>query len=429
VSNEAILVPAPMRGAKKFLVICAFVLGVLVLLGFLGFGLITLGMLPGLLVFLVIVLFYGWMLFAYLHYRQGRQEEVLHLLTTAVEAEVPLGPALWAYLEDRPQGVEREAWLAILLFFVFPGYYWIWHRRHSFDTKVAALAHLLELGVPLPQALRAVPGVASREVLLAAAVGQTTGRLALCLRNAARSQLGTLWLQLVARLVYPLLLVGFMLGITGFWMNYIHPRMVRIFAEFGEPLPESTLRLIDAWYLVEDYGWIAGLVFQGLLGLVGLLLLSSTLRWYLPGVARLYRMHVQGRVLRMLALLLEAGKPVPEALGTLADSGYFARVARRKLRGTRRLVEQGESLASSLQRRRLLPAAMVPLVHAAERVRNLPWALTELGENRSSLSRRLLQRLSMGVFPVLVLVVGLMVGFIILGMFTPMIELVSRVGE
>ena len=92
---------------------------------------------------------YGWMLFAYLHYHQARQEEFLQLLTTAVESEAPLAPALWSYLSDRPHGPVREFWVAVLLFFVIPGYYWVWHRRHSFDHKVARVACLLEDGWPL----------------------------------------------------------------------------------------------------------------------------------------------------------------------------------------------------------------------------------------------------------------------------------------
>src|SRR6266852_2729664 len=106
-------------------------------------------------------LVYGWMLLAYLRYRQGRQDEVLHVLSTAVESDAPLAPALWAYLDDRPHGWLREFWVATLLFFVVPGYYWIWHRRHSYDQKIASVAHQLEHGVSLPDALKRTPGAAS----------------------------------------------------------------------------------------------------------------------------------------------------------------------------------------------------------------------------------------------------------------------------
>src|SRR4051812_7604621 len=74
-----------------------------------------------------LTLFYGWAAFAFCHYRHGRQAELLHVVTTALEAQLPLPQALEAYVQDRPRGGLREFWLQVLLFFVFPGYYWAWH--------------------------------------------------------------------------------------------------------------------------------------------------------------------------------------------------------------------------------------------------------------------------------------------------------------
>src|SRR5438552_15625428 len=80
-----------------------------------GFGLFSLPLL------LAVALIYGWMWFAFQHYRYGRQQEFLHVLTVATEAEMPLSSALWAYLSDRPHGNLRELWNALLLLFVAPG--------------------------------------------------------------------------------------------------------------------------------------------------------------------------------------------------------------------------------------------------------------------------------------------------------------------
>ena len=65
-----------------------------------------------LLLLLVVGAAYGWMLFAFLHYRQCRQEEFLQVVTAAAVAEAPLAPALEAYLRDRlgllTRSVEEE---------------------------------------------------------------------------------------------------------------------------------------------------------------------------------------------------------------------------------------------------------------------------------------------------------------------------------
>ena len=117
------------------------------------------------------------------------------------------------------------------------------------------------------------------------------------------------------------------------------------------------------------------------------------------------------RALRQtLALLLETEHTVPEALEVLEQSGYFSGTVRRRLRLVRFRVALGEPLVEELCRQGLLPKHMAPLLQAAERARNLPWALNELGESLGTRTLRTAHRLSMAVFPTAVLAVGLIVG-------------------
>jgi len=377
---------------------------------------------------LVVVLAYGWMLHAYLHYRSGRQDELLHLLAATAESGAPLAPAVRAYLRDRPRRGWRAFWAAVLLFFVVPGYYWVWHRRHSYDRKLARVARRLEQGEPLYQALRKVPGVAPGATALAVAVGESTGRLALSLRRSAGGRLTIVWLEAVPRLLYPIALLIFMNGVLGFWMLYLLPKMLRIFDEFGVELPALTLQLSEVGTTIEEHGWVIsqGLVAAVVLGT--LVVFSPAVRWYVPVLGRLYRMSVQSRVLKMLGVLLEAGKPLPEALAVLADSGALPGGMGSRLDAARRAAEQGEPLPEALSRGGLLPASMAPLVRAAERARNLPWALTELGEALAARAARRARQLSLAVFPAAVVAVGVLVGLMVAGMFLPLVKLISELG-
>lgn len=418
-----------MSRLKQLLGIAAVVVGLVVFFGALAAGLIAGGLAIFLPFLLVLMLFYGWVLSAYVHYRQGRQDELLHLLSAAAEAQVPLAPALWAYLHDRPQGPMREFWVALVLFFVLPGYYWAWHRRHSYDAKVARVAYYLEMGDSLANALRATPGVVTRDTALAVQVGQHTGRLAFCLQSSLPRRLGLVWLELLPRLFYPLLLLFFISGILSFWITFILPKMQKIFSEFGQDLPDATQRLADVQGLLGHAVAVLPAILLGLVLLASAIFLSSTLRWYLPGVARVYRRHAQSHVLTMLSVLLEANAPVPEALAVLAESDAVSPVVRRRLRAAHRRVELGEPLADSLRRSRLLPAAFVPLTQAAERARNLPWALAELAETLADRSVRALRRLSQFLFPLTVVALGVLVGVIVLGMFMPMIQIITGLVE
>jgi type IV pilus assembly protein PilC len=384
--------------------------------------------LAGVLAILALLALYSWVLIAYFQYRYGRQEEFLHLLKTAADLEAPLAPTLWAYLRDRPQGPEREFWVAGLLFFVLPGYYWLWHRQHAFDHKIAHIALQLDMGVPLSHALRVNPGVATAETTLAAAVGQATGKLSLCLNRAARGSQPAVWLEIIPRLViYPLALLVVLAFVLTFWMVFIMPKFQKIFSDFRMPLPSATQRMAAIPDAIEKHIDVIGAAVTGVIALVVLICVNSTVRWFCPGIGRLHRMGARSRVLKSLGILMEAEKPVPEALGTLLDSEEFSAEVRRRLRIARARAEQGQSLADSLYRAGLLPRTMAPLVRAAERARNLPWALTELGDHLGLRSTRILRRTYMVLAPTIVVAIGAVVGFLVVGMFIPLIKLIDGV--
>jgi type IV pilus assembly protein PilC len=400
----------------------AFAVVLALMLVYLGFGYASL------LLLLVLGAAYAWMLFAYWHYRDCRREEFLYVLAAAAEADAPLAPALWAYLRDRPRGGLREVWVFLLLFFVVPGYYWLWYSGSSYDRKVERVAHLLEDGCTLLDALKLTPGVASRETRLAVALGQDTGQLGRCLgflRNPARSRLATLWLEMVPRLGYPLFLLFVIDGVLVFWMLVLVPRFQRIFKEFRMDLPEETERALALGNLALSYGWALTLAVPVLAVLLIVLLVSPSFRWYFPVVGRLYRGYVSSQVLQALSFLLQVGQPAPQALGVLAESEGFAGVVRRRLNAIRRRVEQGEPLADSLCWGGVLPRAMVPLVRTAERAGNLPWALGELADVLAQRSVRRVERAGLVFFPVPVVGVGVLVGVIVLGMFVPLISLID----
>src|SRR5438067_9991546 len=137
----------------KTLITFLVVAGSLLLLALVAAGLIEAGAPIGLPVLFFVLLAIGWVAYAFLRYRQARQDELLQVITTAVEARLPLGPAIRAYLQDRPHEGDGGVWDALLLFLMPPGFI-LWYQRRSFDDRAADLADLLDEGVSLPEALQ-----------------------------------------------------------------------------------------------------------------------------------------------------------------------------------------------------------------------------------------------------------------------------------
>jgi MSHA biogenesis protein MshG len=403
------------RTLLVFLALVGMALVLAVLAAMLSYG--------GVVIFFVIMAIYGWVVLSFLHYRYGRQDELVHVLIAAAEMKAPLSSAVWAYVLDRPQGQQRELWVATLLFFILPGYYWIWHRRHSFDQKLARLARLLESGVPLGLALEQIPGLASADTRLAVAVGQSTGRLDVCLRALKNRRLGTVWLEVIPRFFYPLCLLAAIIGIMGFLTVFIIPKFQKIFADFHFQLPPLTQRFIEFSNLTWQYFWALPIAFLSGATVVAILVVSSTVRWFFPIVSRFYRMQVQSRLLDMLAQLLEAQTPVPEALAFLAAAPPLRGTVSRRLSAAHRAVDQGQPFIEALCRRGLLSRSAVAFSRAAERAHTLPWALRQLADVLGGRAARFLRQFSLAMTPVSVIAVASLVAFAVLAMFLPLIEL------
>src|ERR1043165_4103398 len=286
-----------------------------------------------------------WDLFAFAHYRFCRQEEFLHVLTTAAATEAPLEAVLRAYVEDRPR---EHLYRSILLFFVFPGYYWF-HLQRSFDYRLNKLVDMLESGVPLDRALCFVPGVASREIALAVNVGQYTGNLGHALHRLPDPRLASRWLQLLTRLAYPLLVLSFLLGTLAFVIVFIIPKFEKIFSEFRLKLPWITELLVSSSRFSEKHAafgipalWLLVLI------LFNVLVFSSRAKWYCPVINWVYRPHARGQFLQTLGLMLESGRPLPALLDHVLDSELLPTAIAMRVVGLSVDLRQGQPLSESL---------------------------------------------------------------------------------
>lgn len=372
-------------------------------------------------------IFYGIAFYGFVHYRAVRQEELRDVLAVAAETKSPLAIAVWAYVEDRPRGPLRRFCEGAFTNFLVLGFYWSWHKQRRFDRRVADLASHLEVGVPLSEALSMTPGTASGETILAAAVGESTGDLAGPLRQISSTRIGSAVIEVVPRLVYPVFLLVCQVGVVSFLMIFVAPKFEKIMADFHIRIPEFAATLLGAGHWMTRFlGPFMALSLFGMLWLVPMVIVSPTIRWWVPGLGSIERRYIQGRLLKMLGMLLGAGKTAPQALALLRRDNYLGMPALRRLELVSASVDQGQSLADELAIQRLMPKSMVPLVHAAERARNLPWALEEAGDSLLRSATRLVQRLSAGLGPLAVALMGVFVALIALGVFIPLVTILTE---
>jgi len=174
------------------------------------------------------------------------------------------------------------------------------------------------------------------------------------------------------------------------------------------------------WFLA----WPVFLLVDGLV-LYAVLRYFGLIDWDLPGIERLTRRFHAAQVLDTLALVAGSQTPLDEGVLALAQS-YPKADIRRRLRQAAADMQSGGGWCESLHRRGLIRQAEVVILQAAQRVGNLPWALSEMAESgRRRLAYRLQALIEM-LFPPIVVVFGLIVMFVVVALFVPIIALIQR---
>jgi len=330
-----------------------------------------------------------------------RQDSLLWLLAIAAERNMPMAPAVAAFADQ---------------------------YRGLYFRRVMDLAAQLNWGTPLPEALERARKVVSRDAVLLAWVGEAAGMLPKALRLAAesRSSLLSVWTGIAARIAYIMVLLLGIQTISGFVLYYIIPKFEVISSDFGLGLPRVTVLVIEISHGVVKYFY--PLMFLPMIEVIVLLLLPlSFLSWgnyNVPVFDRLLGRRPTALGLRSLSLVVEGGRPIAHGLSALAGH-YPTYWVHRRLRWVETDVRQGADWIQSLRRNRLIRAADAEVLASAAKVGNVAWALTELA---SSAERRLATRSQLviqTVFPLVVLLLGMVVFIMAVAYFMPLVQLIQ----
>lgn len=301
--------------------------------------------------------------------------------------------------------------------------------RGSYNLKLRQLVVYLRAGRPLGVALDQVPELLPHWIIASIKIGEETGTLGDTLNECAVAQLnwakerfrsGSVASLLIYTASYPLVL----LAPVSFIMYYIVPKFKSIFAGFGMELPSSLRMLIHLSDVAVNYCIL--IVPSIFIGTVILLRLDHTgwrnVRSNL--LRRFYPRYDAAPVLRHLARGIDRGSTLPDGLLAIAKSYHRPSIAE-SMAQVYVDTESGGDCWDSLRGRGFLSRQDVSLIEAAQRNSNLPWALREIAEIRE---RRYLYRVdtvAQLIRPAIVLSLGLLVGWICVALFFPVIALMN----
>jgi general secretion pathway protein F len=256
------------------------------------------------------------------------------------------------------------------------------------------------------------------------ALGEQLGRLAAMLERAAR-----LREQLLSALIYPALLVLVAIGAVILLLGLVVPQFAPLFAEAHSALPLSTRAVLGASSLLREQGWTAlALVSSLLLGLALALRRPEIAErcddWLLrlPLIGRLLLLAASGRWMRVLAVLLKGGVPLPEALELVRPVAGHRRL-QAMLGAMKNGIKDGKGLTASLPDQPPLPELALPMLRVGEQSGRLDESLFHLAELFDNRLEQSLKRLLAIFEPACVLLLSLMVGTIVISILLAVVSI------
>ncbi|MBI4599167.1 type II secretion system F family protein [Candidatus Uhrbacteria bacterium] len=303
------------------------------------------------------------------------------------------------------------------------------HRLRAWHADVRS-------GRPFAEAIRDSARLFGPVFMNAVRVGEQSGTLAANLTRVAEQLEQELRLRRSVRgaMAYPAFVLVTTGLIGGGLAIFVLPKLARVFQSLRVELPWTTRLLIALADLLDRYGFV--LLPGSVLVLLAfaLLLCHPRVRPLVerallraPLLGRFFHDVNRARFCRTLGTLLQTGLPLPEAL-TLSEDALSNVIYRRSISQLRSRVESGQGLAGGLALfPRLYPTMIQRAVAVGERSAGTGDSLTYLArfyEDKVAVEAKAFATL---VEPILLLIIGLSIGFLAISIFTPIYSVTSGV--
>lgn len=262
-------------------------------------------------------------------------------------------------------------------------------------------------------------------------IGEETGKLTVVLQELSRyyTQKIKQKRQMVSALSYPLLILFTSLGAVSFMLYFIVPMFSEVFARFGGELPYVTRQIIAASAWLESYFL---LLIAGCLALIVVLFSVKHMPWYqklmtniirrIPLIGKIYTHLHLARFCTAMALLTGAKVPLLNAI-TLTEKMISFYPIHVSLKGIKADITQGKNLHESLSAYTIYDPRLLALIKVGEEVNALDTFFAKLSAQYQDNVEHQTALLSTFLEPIMIILLGLMVGFILIAMYLPMFEL------
>ncbi len=307
-------------------------------------------------------------------------------------------------------------------------------RNPRFREMLSASLRDIQAGVSLSSSLEKHEGIFSRVYLSLIRAGEASGALDSILKRLAENQekrqkfIG----ETRGALIYPAIVIVGMGGVFVMMMTFVIPKLTDMYRDLGAELPLPTKIMIGLSDIMTGFWWL--ILLLAVLTAFGLWRFSRTvpgrylfarLVLRLPIVGPISGQSQLAELSRTLGLLISSGVPILTAMdiskGAIGNVLYLEALDRAAV-----AVEKGAPLSEAMKREPLFPVSLAQMVEVGEETGKVDEVLFKVSTFFENEVDQSVKNLSTALEPIIMVLLGVMVGFLILSVILPIYSLTSQ---
>jgi type IV pilus assembly protein PilC len=309
--------------------------------------------------------------------------------------------------------------------------------KATFKEAIGRIMTDVEGGSTLAEAMGKHPKIFNQLFVNMVEAGEAGGILDVILARLAvfLEKLDALQRKVKSALTYPTVVAVVAIGATAFMLIFIIPTFAKMFSDFGGKLPLPTQIVIMLSNFLRNFWWAIIAVVAGVIVAIkqyyktdaGHLAIDRMLL-KVPVLGMVIRKGSVARFTRTLGTLISSGVPILSGLEITARTAGN-RVVEQAVLATRDSISQGNTISDPLRACGVFPPMVTQMIAVGEQTGALDEMLDKIATFYDSEVDTAVDALTAVIEPVMIVIMGFVVGGMLIAMYLPMFKLVTIVGN
>ena len=305
-----------------------------------------------------------------------------------------------------------------------------------FKDQLEEVSSEVEQGSTLSEAMAKYPKSFDKLYISMVKAGEAGGVLDVILRRLAgfmeKSQ--KLRKQVKGALIYPAAVITVAILILVVIMLFVVPAFEKMFADIGQALPAPPQLLLNTSQAIQTYWYLIPLIPIFLMFIMKMIARTEagerwidTFKLRMPVFGNIIKKSSVARFCRTLGTLIASGVPILEALRIVKDAvgNVIISNAIEDVHGS---IREGDTIADPLRASGIFDELLVNMIDVGEETGELDKMLMKIADNYEADVDVAVEGMSSLLEPLLIVGMGLVVGFIVISLFLPLVSIIKNIG-